>query len=265
MALSASWARDPVLSVPFRFTNGWIWVETCAGPAGSRLSLLLDSGAAVSTLNASTAKRLGLREGAPVHVKHVEGSTIGRWPQPLSVKAGNVPLPSRYLVADLSHLEKTCGHRIDGLIGADFFASRIVELDFAAQRLTLRKRAVAGANAEAIPLQRARGVWIAKVRVAGHTKQRLRVDTGCASALHWVQNASLKSSTPATHTLAAVHGEPLHTSCTVELGARSFTVAARIHAQPLFAGEDGLLGNGIFGQFTKVVLDGRNDRLLLVP
>lgn len=253
-------------NIPFVYTDGMIRVEGRAKGVEGPLWFLLDSGAAVSVLNRSTADRLGLRDGAEVTVKGVGAKTSGLWPQKLRASAGTTPLPSRYLVVDLSEFEGKCAFPVDGLIGAEFFEGRVVEIDFRAQRIRL-KRGAGHPRVEplpsSIPLKRSRGVWTVEASVNGKGKQRLRVDTGCATGLHWV-NAHAPDTAPAQHSVGLAAVTTRVATCSIGLGEVELSdVAAALHDTRLFAGEDGLLGNGFLSRFGVVSLDGRSGRLLL--
>jgi hypothetical protein len=261
---AASGAADQC--IPFVYTDGMIRVEGRARGVEGPLWFLLDSGAAVSVLNRSTADRLGLRDGACVTVKGVGSETTGRWPEKLNASASSVTLPSQYLVVDLRELEGQCAFPVDGLIGADFFEGRVVEIDFKAQRIRIQResgRRDVDTLPSSIPLKKTRGVWTVTAIVNGMPGQRLRVDTGCATGLHWVSTRAPEAA-PVHHSVGLAAVTTRTQTCAVQLGTLEAThVAAALHQKQIFAGEEGLLGNGFLSRFGAVTLDGRSKRLFL--
>src|SRR5260370_36460093 len=59
------------------------------------------------------------------------------WTVTRSAKANEVDLPNRLLALDLGKLSRSCACRVDGLIGADFFRGRSVQIDFRASKVRL--------------------------------------------------------------------------------------------------------------------------------
>jgi len=59
------------------------------------------------------------------------------WQERMSAKVGAVELPRGYLAVDLEKLSASCERNVDGLIGADFFRRRVVQIDFDAQKIRL--------------------------------------------------------------------------------------------------------------------------------
>jgi len=181
----------PVAEFPFQFREGLIWISVTVPQSPEPLNFLVDTGAGVSTLSLQTAKRLGLKLGDRVRVRGVEASATGYWPQRISAKAGAVSLPEEYLAVDLCALSKACNCEVDGLLGADFFADRVVEIDFDARKVrVLKERADAVAGQVQLPLKVSRRALQVPVGINGEKPVWVRLDTGCASALHWVAKAA---------------------------------------------------------------------------
>ncbi len=255
----------PPTEIPFDYRDGLIWLKVRAEGASEPLDFLLDSGASVSVIDLGTANRLGLKLGSRVAVRGVQTETTGHWPQRLNASASSVPLPRDFLALDLQKLSKACACRVDGLIGADFFRDRVVQVDFAAR--IIRLLAVAPAKAdESLPLEIQRDVLRLPVAVNGGKPQWMRLDTGCASALQWVSSARPATTTATRRRISVGLAEvPVAmASTTVTLGKLRFDeVPTGVHGKQIFAGEAGLLGNGLLSQFI-VTVDAPNKRLLLV-
>ena len=115
---------------PFEFREGLLWIKASVSQSDEPLNLLVDTGAGVSVMNASTAERLKLGLGRAVTVHGVGTTVSGHWVKGMSATAGGVQLPAKFLAVDLNQLSKSCARRVDGLLGADFFRDRVVQIDF---------------------------------------------------------------------------------------------------------------------------------------
>lgn len=254
----------PTSEIPFEFRDGLIWLKVRAEGAREPLNFLLDSGAGVSVIDLGTAERLGLKLASRVSVRGVQTETSGYWPQRLNASMSDVPLPRDFLALDLQKLSKACAHRVDGLVGADFFRDRVVQVDFTACVVRLLTTAPANAD-ESLTLEVQKDVLRVPVAVNGGKPQWMRLDTGCASALQWV-STTRPAATAATRRRMSVGLAEVPVamaSTTVVLGKLRFDeVPTGVHSKQIFTGEFGLLGNGLLSRFT-VTVDAPNKRLLL--
>lgn len=257
--------RSPAREFSFEFRDGLIWVQVNVPQAARPLNFLLDTGAGVSVVNSSTAKALSLPLGRSVTVQGVGTLTSGYWPEQLTATAGQVPLPRDYLAVDLNQLSGACNCRVDGLIGADFFRGRVVQIDFAAHRVRLLATSKSGGDS--LPLRVRHGALQVSVSVNGAASGWARLDTGCASSLQWVRRVKSESRGQESKTDVAVGlagmSIPVEPA-TVRLGQVLFReVPTGMHEKPIFAGEAGLLGSGLLSRFTQVTIDAKSGRLLL--
>ena len=253
-------------TLPFEYSEGLIWVRVQSPQSARPLNFLLDTGAERSVLNAATAKELGLAAGQPIPVQGVETNTIGRWPVPLAAKAGDLELPERYLALDLSWLASSCARPLDGLLGADVIRGKVVQIDFQARHIRFLKK-ISPAKADIVlPLKASGDCLCAPVRINNGCKQWLRVDTGCATALQWV-TANAHITVDSTRPAIGLAGLAVpQAQVTVSLGHEIFDqVAVGLHRQPMFAGESGLLGNGLLARFKRVTVDTQKARMILTP
>ena len=250
--------------VPFQLHEGFIWVKVRAPESSEPLNFLLDSGASVSVINLRTAQSLGLKLGKQVSVQGVGTSPEGFWPQHLSATACGVRLPGAYLAVDLSALSGSCECRVDGLIGADFFRGRIVQVDFAAGKIRLLTAAPAAVGQEVLPLKVRQGALRVPVRVNGGAARWVRLDTGCASGLQWMTESG-ESEGPDRRMAVALSKVSVGVAQTrVQLGATCFeAVATDLHKTPIFAHEAGLLGNGLLSRYGSVTVDAKAGQLIL--
>ncbi len=250
--------------IPFAFREGLIWVTLDGAGAGGPLRFLLDSGASATVLDVQAARRLGLKFGSRESVQGVDGQCAAFHVDGFRAGVGGIPLAPSLLALDLSPVSRSCGERIDGLIGADFFRGHTVQIDFAAQRIRISApgQSLPVAGAQVIPLALRSDALCVRASVNGGAPQWLRLDTGCDSALEWVpgRHGICK---PAGTSVAAAAGSPGAITADLALGPEHLRgVKVGLHAAPMFAGESGLLGNGVLSRF-RVTVDAAGSRLLL--
>lgn len=249
--------------VPFKFSSGMIWLEVNLASCSEPLRFLLDSGAGKSVLHLGTARRLGVKLGARETVQGVQGRCAAYRVDRLDAAIASEPLPRSLLALDLSSISAACGTRIDGLLGADFFRNRIVQIDFTAQKVRILSRSeLTNCGGQSLPLSRRGDALCLRVGVNGHPAQWMRLDTGYSGALEWVTAGARTPRAAGTSmaVTAASHGQ-IHTE--VLLGAERLSeVKTGVHRQPIFPGEAGLVGNGVLSQF-RVTVDAAGSRLLL--
>jgi len=160
-------------------------------------------------------------------------------------------------------LSRSCELPVDGLVGADFFRGRVVQIDFTAERIRLLKPEGLEKTDDVLPLElRSCGMRV-PITVNGHKRQWVRLDTGCATALQWVT-----SDVPdqCTHQMAIGLAEISipQTKTSVGIGEHQFNdVPTGLHEKAIFAGEAGLLGNGLLSRFASVTIDAKAGRVIL--
>jgi predicted aspartyl protease len=250
--------------VPFELREGLIWLRVRAAQSAEPLNFLLDSGAEASVLNLSTARRLGLKLGAKVKVQGVGASAGGYWPEHLQAQAGNISLPTEYLAVDLKCFSDACGCRVDGLIGADFFRGRRVQIDFKERRVRLLTATEVESQAEAVPIRVRPHAMEVSVRINDEPAQWLRLDTGCATSLQWVKAklAGVEGPEVSASSLGKIFARSARSS--VQLGGTRWRdVPTAVHSEAMFPGESGLLGNGLLSRFARVTIDAKAGRILL--
>ncbi len=268
LAVQVAFARGEVAAAsptefPFEYREGLLWIKVAVPQSEQPLNFLVDTGAGVSAINLDTAKRIGLKLGQQVTVRGVDAILAGYWQQQLSATVGGVRLPREYLAVDLGTLSRSCAQPVDGLVGADFFRGRVVQIDFDAQKIRLLKPDQAGKSEDALPLQlRSCGMRV-PISVNGHDRQWVRLDTGCATALQWVT-----SDVPdqCTHQMAIGLAEISipQTKSSVGIGGNQFSdVPTGLHEKAIFPGEAGLLGNGLLTRFSTVTIDAKAGRVIL--
>jgi hypothetical protein len=241
-----------------------LWVEVKVPQSETSLNFLVDTGSGVSAINLSTARRIGLKLGHKVPVQGVQTMLTGYWQQHLNAKIGTLELPSEYLAIDLDKLSRSCQQPVDGLVGADFFCSRIVQIDFEQETIRVVSPRSWRTPGESLPVQfRPCGIRV-PISVNDQSRQWVRLDTGCATPLQWVtSDVRLDDCTRKMAVGLAEIAIP-QTKTSVTLGKEQFkAVPTGLHQSAIFPGEAGLLGNGLLSRFSTVTIDGKSGRLTL--
>ena len=252
--------------LPLQFREGLLWLEVRVPQSVQPLNFLMDSGASVSVLNLSTARRLGLELGRKVGADGVGVSLNGYWPVHLSARAESFELPREFLALDLDKLSKACGNSVDGLVGADFFRDRVVQIDYTEQKLRVLAASPQNNKTNSVPLEVRPCGFRVVVNVNGGKRQWMRVDTGCATALQWVTSQERADRCTSKLTVGLTELSIPQTITGVRLGNHFFdTVPTGLHHKAIFPGESGLLGNGLLAMFGSITFDAKSGRLILGP
>ena len=254
----------PASELPIQFREGLLWGEVSVPQSKEPLHFLVDSGASASVVNLSTARRLGLKLGPKVKVTAVATTLTGHWPVKLSAKAGELELPDEYLALDLSKLSSACSRSVDGLIGADFFRDRVVEIDYTAEKLRVFSASPSAESSNAVALETRPCGFRVLVNVNGGKSQWVRVDTGCATAFQWVTSNERADRCTSKLAVGLAELSIPQTMTGLRIGNHHLdTVPTGLHSKAIFPGESGLLGNGLLAQFGIVTIDAKSGRLFL--
>ncbi|HYT59515.1 MAG TPA: aspartyl protease family protein [Haliangiales bacterium] len=257
-------APEPVVEIPFQFREGLIQVRVKVPQSAEPLNFLLDTGASVSVIDLHTAQRLGLKPGKKVHVLGVHSATDGYWPTRLTARSGDFPLPEDYLAVDMQQFSDACEFSVEGLLGVDFFRDRVVQIDFAAETIRLFNRENTTSKGEVLPLEIRRCGMRVQLCVNGGKPQWTRLDTGCASALQWVTSTVRTEKCERRIAIGLNKLSIPQATTTVRIGSIVFeAVPTGLHRKPIFAGESGLLGNGLLARFSSITIDARAGRAVL--
>jgi len=245
-----------------QYRDGLIWLKADVSGKSKPLNFLLDSGAGISAIDLLTARRLGVHLGNRQIVQGVNGQSFAYRVNDLQAVCGGIALPKSVLAVDLRTLSDRCDQPVDGILGVDFFRSRIVQIDFTEGRVRiLEKYDPTLANCEILPIRMCNDAFCVPVRVAGNPAQWMRLDTGCDAALEWVVSETEKRRTDRSSIgLSGVSVRHINTS--VQLGKQCLNaVPTGVHREPLFPGEAGLLGNGLLSKF-RLTIDQPGNRVI---
>jgi Aspartyl protease len=247
--------------IPFRFHDGLIWLKVKIVGQDEPLNFLLDTGAGVSALDLQRARNLDLNLGQPQTVQGVNGECVGYRVNDLQASSAGVDLPRSVLAIDLGVLSSCCHQCVDGILGADFFRDRVVQIDFIAGKVRLLKDCDMDlANCEILPIKMCNDAFCVPLRVAGNRPEWIRLDTGCDAALEWVASGSGKKQVePTSIGLSRSASQCVRTS--VQIGKQHVAVPAVIHEKRIFPGEGGLLGNGLLAKF-RLTIDAPGNRVI---
>jgi Aspartyl protease len=248
--------------IHFQYHGGLIWLKVDVTGKSEPLNFLLDSGASVSAIDLQTARRLGVHLGNRQIVQGVNGQGFGYRANDLQAICGGIALPKSVLAIDLRALSGCCDRAVDGILGVDFFRSRIVQIDFTEGRVRiLEKCDPTLANCEILPIRMCNDAFCVPVRVGGNPAQWTRLDTGCDAALEWVVSGKERARTGQTSiALSGVLVRYISTS--VQLGKQYFSaVTTGVHEEQIFPGEAGLLGNALLSKF-RLTIDEPRSRVI---
>ena len=264
MAVIGRGADAPMESMPFEYRDGFILIQGRPAQCGEPMNFLLDSGAGASVLGLRAAKKLHVPLGAPVQVRGVGSKSIAYRIPPMEATDGISTIATISLAVDLANAEEICSEPVDGLIGVDFFANRIVQIDFASRVIRFLAKADQH-GAQTLPIRFCNGTMCVPVSVNGSHPRWTRFDTGCNDALHWVIPRVRETGPPQGVSIGFLTDTRDRALTSVRLGNQSLDlVETSLHGHELFRGEAGLLGNGVLSRFM-VTVDAGNRRIILEP
>jgi hypothetical protein len=257
-------ARAEVLGeIHSQYRDGLIWLKVDNPRKSEPLNFLLDSGAGISAVDLRTACSLGVHLGARQIVQGVNGRAFAYRVNDLPAICGSIALPKSVLAVDLRPLSNCCDQPVDGILGADFFHGRIVQIDFTKGTVRILKRCDPNfRNCEILPIRICNDAFRVPVRVAGNPTHWMRLDTGCDTALEWVVTGMEKRWTGRNSIgLSGTSTRLIKTS--VQLGKQYFNaVTTVVRREQIFPGEAGLLGNGLLSKFC-LTIDQPGSRAIL--
>ena len=127
--------------ISFELHQHHVYVPVHAG--GERLWWILDTGAGLSLIDTTVARRLGATLGASIVARGAgDGTLTGAiLDSPLTVVPGDEPgmgLDVR-VALPFDAIAQAAGRPVDGVLGSDFIARHVVEIDYRRQRLRLHE------------------------------------------------------------------------------------------------------------------------------
>jgi hypothetical protein len=251
-------------SVPFRYSDGMIWLEIAVAGRERPVNFLLDSGASATVIDLATARSLGLSLGAGQAVQGVHTRATAFPVSNFKGSVGGVQLCRTPLAIDLASVSTGCGQRIEGLLGADFFRGRILKVDFSASRLRLLNPSETASNGgAALPISWRNNAMCVRGSIGDFPAAWMRVDTGCNSPAQFVPGVAGE---PRSHgaSVGLATGTVRYACMDVQLGSERLPqVEVGLHGDSIFPGESGLLGTGLLSRFKAVTFDTDHNLLIL--
>jgi hypothetical protein len=248
--------------IPFEYRDGFLWIRVHTLSRTEPLNFILDSGASASVLDLAQARTLGVALGKPEKVQGVNGQALAYQVGNFRANCCGVTLSTSLLATDLKAVSDCCHRSIDGILGADFFRGRTVQINFRAHEVRLLKNSDFDLiNCEKLPIKVWNGVFCIPVRVGNSPIQWVRLDTGCDSALEWVRTKEQRLLPNQGRAEPAFSSQHFLTS-DLQIGKKHYAVRTVLHTEPIFAGEAGLLGNALLQNFCLTIDEPRRQVII---
>ena len=259
LAPLVSAAQPAVTSTAIELKDGLIWVSVHS--SSRPLNFVVDSGAAATVISLRAARELHLDLGAPLAIAGVGTTAVGWRVANFQADLAGIALSRNVVVTNLTAVSRGCTQQIDGLLGADFFKNRTVQINYSRREMYCAAEAVAtGRNV--LPLRIKDGVMTVPVTINGEPARWTRLDTGCTDGLHWSAATRSHRNSARQPTIALASNDTAN-SATVQLGQDTLRdVGVTFHPCEIFSGEAGLLGNGVLSKF-RVTIDAPHRRVIL--
>ncbi len=126
------------LDIPIELSSNHIYVKVSLG-SGPPAQMILDTGGGTSAFDPEMIQAAGIELGTPVRAMGAGAGTRDAWLlSHVTYSLPGVTLKDQSVTAiSFRHLEAVSGHRLDGVLGADFLRQFVVEIDYAGRRLNL--------------------------------------------------------------------------------------------------------------------------------
>jgi len=177
-------------------------------------------------------------------------------------------LATSHGVSGMSSITEETGERIVAEVTSlqDIASVRAIQIDFEAHKVRILKPDQVPISGEMLPLQMRTCGMRVPIVVNGKKQQWVRLDTGCATPLQWVTSRVRSQDCNPKMAIGLTELSIPQTQTSVEIGQQKFdNIPTGLHEHPIFAGEAGLLGNGLLSRFSTVTIDAKSNRVILVP
>lgn len=247
------------IDIPIESLDGLVWtkIQICA----RSYNFVVDTGAAASVVGLETASACQMKLGSSLKVAGVGSAARGYHLPHFQGSLHGLPLARSTIALDLEYPSRLCSKHVDGLLGADFFRGKIVQIDCAQKVMRVLDAFSPRPDGNTLPLKFMQGAMCLPVSVGGCQPCWVRLDTGCTDALHWGPiGTGLKTLTP---TIALAGSRSSTTLLPVQIGNQLFSaVPTTLHKSAIFPGEAGLLGNAILARL-RITIDTIKNRVTL--
>jgi hypothetical protein len=260
------WPSSGRVRLPLAFVRRSVIVRAKA--SGRELDAILDSGASITVVDATTqavslfkpaAEIMGSSATQAVKAGIGELSAIGIGDLVVTnVPAASVPIPA---------LDALGKRRPELILGYTFFAAGVVRIDYARSEVVLAKpgTALASANARSVPIRIAGGKLLVQANIEGQTAW-FELDTGNNGALDpyrkWADSKGIPGARPVTKALGRFGAGSGHTTAhfyrlkAASLGPIDLAGGLVHDGDPPDIGiVAGLAGNALFARCDAIVID----------
>ncbi|MEM8956108.1 MAG: aspartyl protease family protein [Verrucomicrobiota bacterium] len=257
-------ARAEILwEAPLELRNGLVWIKAGVGDEKS-LRFLLDTGAGSSFVDLGSTKDLGVKLVSPEIVDGVNSSSQAWRTSPIDLKIGPATMRKSLLAMDLRPISRGLRRQVEGVLGADFFQGRILQIDLKKKRLRALASPPPTAGAVVLPLKFVNDAPCVPGTVGNQSTGWLRLDTGCVDFLQWVETGT-KISKAANASFGFSNASMPYRREDLFLGSLALRgVRTGIHHRELFPQEIGLIGNGLFSRHV-LTIDCPSKQVVLLP
>jgi predicted aspartyl protease len=273
------------LKIPFELYDNVIFIKAQINNS-QRLSFILDTGAAISIIDARLAEELKLKSQNKVKASGTGGSVGGSLIEGITISlSGAEVLNQRIAALPLNSLSPHIGHTIDGIIGYDFIQQFVIEIDYTAKAISLFAPDAFkySGSGEIIPIKihEGRAFMPLKIGLAGHDliEGEFEIDTGSNGAVSinkpFVEANKLLQILPKSNSTfndAGIGGSSTLVNARIkEIQIGRFVIKSLIadlslesEGENANSGYAGLIGTEVFRRF-KVILDYAHSRIILEP
>jgi hypothetical protein len=138
LALCCAASVQAAEGVAFADANGLVIVQVSVGDAPGTYAFVVDTGAQPCVVDDDLAASLDLELGGPRHGQGGAGEFVANHvvhPVRLGLPDGDQVRCVESIAIDLDEVGAGLGHRIDGVVGSDFFLGRRVRIDYDRRRV----------------------------------------------------------------------------------------------------------------------------------
>ncbi|AXT18428.1 PDZ domain-containing protein [Flavobacteriaceae bacterium AU392] len=122
-------------TIPFE-KNDWIYVEASINDSSEKFKFVFDTGAGISVIDKSVAKKLNIQSKGSNKINNVSYSIANNQ----NLNFNGLSLDALLIILDLDHLKERSGRIIDGIIGNDIISKFITHIDFETKNLKLYEK-----------------------------------------------------------------------------------------------------------------------------
>ena len=274
---------------PFQITNNKTFVQVRVNASAPQWFILDTGNNSPSLIDRECADRLQLKRGAEESIQMGAGSGaatgLSQAHQAIHLEAlGETLTVAEPVVLTLGHVSRIEGRRVDGLLGADFLARHVLEIDYARSTMTIRDPAgyEPPNGAIVLPLDLDTGWPVVAGKVTtreGNSLQcHLIVDTGMRGSMTLFRPFAERNG---LHESASLHDFVFGAGAggltrgdigrvkSISLGSRSFdepVVSFARDTTGIFSldGPDGIIGGELLRR-NRVTFDCLHQRMILEP